>query len=103
MGNKITADKVEFNRVDIGQQVKSPVFIHPKTFPIGSTLLICDYDYDGKHQEVRVLLPAHIFKMLTIRPRDGEFRDPVIIKVPVERKIAKNIEALKQYFKGAAI
>ena len=100
--NKVSFETAAFEKILMGQQVKVPLHFYPKTYPLGSTILIGEYEYYGKREEIRVLLPAHIFKMLSIHPRDGEFRDISTIKVPLERKIAKNIDALKQYFKGAS-
>lgn len=52
------------------QQVKTFVNLFVKVYPIGCTALIIQYQYLGVKQEARIILPAHIFKMLTIKPRD---------------------------------
>ncbi len=58
------------------QQVKTFVNVFVKAYPIGCTALIIQYEYMGAAQQARIILPAHIYKMLTIKPRDDEFRSP---------------------------
>ena len=74
-----------------------------KSYPLGATVLICDYQFYGKKEDVRILLPAHIFKMMTIKPRDGEFRSPTKEVIKGERKILKDRFALQTYFKGCKV
>ena len=74
-----------------------------KSYPVGATILLCEYEYYGKTEEVRVVLPAHIFKMMKFKPRDSQFNNPTRKTVLVERKIGHNIKALKEIFKGASV
>lgn len=56
--------------LEIGHQIKDSISLTIKGYPIGCTALVCEYEYYGKNQEVVALLPVHIFKMLTFKPRD---------------------------------
>jgi phosphoribulokinase len=63
---------------------------------------LLEYQAD-KREELRVLLPSHIFKMMEFEPLNEPIRDGTGISIVTERKIMKNLEDFKQYFKGANI
>lgn len=101
-GNRISLDKVSIDSLKIGEQIKNVVVANAKFYPLGCSALICEYEYLGQTEEVRVILPVHIFKMLMFRPRDGEFKAQKVITIPGERKIIKDGNNLYGYFKGAS-
>ena len=41
--------------------------------------------------------------MFTVKPRDGEFHNPIRKSVIVERKIGTSIKNIAEYFYGACI
>lgn len=94
-------EKSHIEVLGVGQQIKNMVSLNIRNYPIGCTALICEYEYYGNNEEVRVLLPTHVFKMLDVKPRDDEFRAQSILDLTLERKIAKDFGALLPYFKGA--
>lgn len=50
------------------------------------------------------MLPLHIFKMLSFKPRDCQFSEhPSRYVITPERKIGQGIKQLQEYFKGASI
>lgn len=78
------------------QQVKLPVTCIIKNYPIGPVVLAMDYLADEKY-DVRLLLPVHIFKCVSIEPRDEKFYNPTKVVIKVEKKICKDFTALKEY------
>jgi hypothetical protein len=91
----------EIDVIEVGQQIKTGVHVVVKSYPIGFIALSCSYEYYRVDEEIRVLLPVHIFKMLSVRARDDSFRAPRKIEVVVEKKIVKVFSTLCGYFKGA--
>jgi hypothetical protein len=77
--------------------------VNIKNYPIGCTALQCSYDYYNKQEEVWVLLPVHVFKMLEFKGRDDEFREGKNCIIHIEKKIAKDQSTLNGYFKGGKI
>ena len=71
--------------------MKIPLFFTAKNYPFGVSLLFFEYEYYGKPEKIKLLLPTHIFKMLEIKPRDGEFRNGKQFKFIGERKILKDL------------
>ncbi len=78
------------------QQVKLPVTCHIKNYPIGPVVLAMDYMADEKY-DVRLLLPVHIFKCVSIESRDEQFYNSTKVVIKLERKICKDLAALKEY------
>ncbi len=48
--NKIIVERSNIDGIDIGQQVKNLVTASIKTYPLGCTALICEYEYYGKNE-----------------------------------------------------
>lgn len=71
-----------------------PVTITLKNYPIGPLVLAIDYLTDKKH-DVRLLLPAHIFKCVSFEPRTEPFYNSNKISIRAEKKICKDIQTLK--------
>lgn len=103
--NETVLQTSQYEVLGVGQQVKNYVTCTIRNYPLGCTVLFCEYDYFGKHEEIRVLLPIHIWKTLSFRPRDSEFdtRNVVSDSFAVDRKIAKDFETLAGYFGGARV
>ena len=70
--NKIECEIERIDRLMSNQQVKIPVSCTIKNYPIGPVVFALDYATDSKH-DVRLLLPVHIFKCVSIEPRADEF------------------------------
>lgn len=51
------------NQLIQNDQVKVPVSIILNSYPLGPVILLLEYQAD-KREELRVLLPAHIFKTM---------------------------------------
>ena len=66
--NKVECDIERIDKLLPNQQVKIPVSCIIKNYPIGPVVFALDYATDTKH-DVRLLLPVHIFKCVTIEPR----------------------------------
>ena len=69
----------------------------PKEYPLGESVLVCEYSCQGKREDCRVLLPANILKTLHVHPPEGEFRSSKQYRFEGEKKILK--DALN-YFEG---
>jgi hypothetical protein len=62
--------------------------------------LLLEYNVDKK-EEVRLLLPCHIFKTVTAEERENNhLTNPTKLSLVPERKICKDFSDMKQYFKG---
>jgi hypothetical protein len=67
-GNKIGADMFEYASLDSNDQLKIPVSLLINYYPLGALTLLLEYNVDKK-EEVRILLPAHIFKTVEVEER----------------------------------
>lgn len=61
--NKIQGDSFEFVTLMENEQVKIPVSLAINQYPIGPLILLLEFSTDKK-EEIRILLPAHIFKTM---------------------------------------
>lgn len=61
--NKIGGDSFEYPEISQGDQVKVPVSLLISNYPLGPLILALEYQID-KREELRILLPVHIFKMM---------------------------------------
>ena len=70
------AEKDNFKLLKVGEQSKLPIYVTLKFYPIGPVILVCEYLNTGtnKKEEIRILLPVHINKTVTILSRDEELR-----------------------------
>lgn len=66
--NKVECEIERVDKLLPNQQVKIPIICTIKNYPIGPVVFALDYTTDTKH-DVRLLLPVHIFKCVTIEPR----------------------------------
>lgn len=81
-----------------GDQVKVPVSWVINHYPLGPLILALEYQTD-KREELRILLPAHIFKMMEFEERSEPIKGPAKIQLSTERKIVKSLEDIRQYVK----
>ena len=94
--NKVECEIERIDRLLPNQQVKIPVSCTIKNYPIGPVVFALDYSTDCKH-DVRLLLPVHIFKFVSIEPRAEEFYKSTKLTVKTEKKICKDFQSLKEY------
>ena len=99
-GNKISGDIYEYAELPSNEQVKIPVSLQINYYPLGPLTLLLEYNLDKK-EDVRILLPAHIFKTMEAEEReDNGLKNPTRISLIPERKICKDLSEIRQYFKG---
>ena len=68
-------------------------------YPLGPLILLVEYTTHSK-EEVRILLPGHIFKTMRVEERRDFLKDPTTLIVKPERKVAKDLNDLRSYFNG---
>ena len=78
--NKVECEIERVEKLLSSQQVKIPVTCTIKNYPIGPVVFAMDYAGDTKH-DVRILLPVHIFKCVSIEPRTEDFYKPNKVSV----------------------
>lgn len=61
--NKIQGESFELVALVENEQVKITVSLAISQYPIGPLILLLEYSTDKK-EEIRILLPAHIFKTM---------------------------------------
>lgn len=90
--NKILGETFEFVSLVENEQVKVPVSLSITQYPIGPLILLLEYNTDKK-EEIRILLPAHIFKTMLFQPRTENIDAANSVKVAIttERKICKDL------------
>lgn len=90
--NKILGEAFEFVSLVENEQVKIPVSLAITQYPIGPLILLLEYNTDKK-EEIRILLPAHIFKTMLFEPRteDIDAANSVKLAITTDRKICKDL------------
>lgn len=88
--NKITGETFEFMEIASNDQVKVPISLLINHYPLGPLIVLLEYNSDKKEQ-LRILLPAHIFKMMQFEARTHNFKNPKKLAIITERKIAKGV------------
>ena len=88
--NKIQGEAFEFVTLVENEQVKIPMSLYISQYPIGPLILLLQYNTDKK-EEIRILLPAHIFKTMLFQPRAEEINaaNSTKLVITTERKICK--------------
>lgn len=66
--NKVECEIERVEKLLPNQQVKLPIVCTIKNYPIGPVVFALTYTTSTTH-DVRLLLPIHIFKCVTIEPR----------------------------------
>lgn len=88
--NKIAGETFDYSELAEGDQVKVPVSLLITNYPLGPLILALEYQTD-KREELRILLPAHIFKMFEFEERSEAIKKPEKIIITTERKIVKSL------------
>lgn len=98
--NKIQGSTFEYASLAENEQVKMPITISINQYPIGPLILLLEYTQEKK-EEIRILLPAHIFKAMVIDEREDNINavNSTKLTISTERKICRDLNDLKKYLK----
>ena len=97
--NLIQGGTFEFERIKTNEQVKIPITMTISRYPLGPLILLLEFTNRSK-EEVRILLPGHVFKTMRVEERTEPLKNPKKMLIPPERKIAKDLNDLKGYMQG---
>lgn len=101
-GNRLSNDSFQYARLEPSEQLKVNCLLHLAYYPIGPLTFLLEFTALAKH-EIRILLPAHIFKTVELEDRSSPLADPLALHIPTERKICKDLNDLKAYLKGCKV
>lgn len=65
-------------------------------------ILVLEYQTDKK-EELRILLPTHIFKMMEFESQPEPLKNPQKISFVPDKKVIKNFEDLQLYIKPSKL
>jgi hypothetical protein len=101
-GNRLSNDTFQYARLEPSEQVKVNSLLHLAYYPIGPLTFLLEFTALAKH-EIRILLPAHIFKTVVVEDRLAPLGDSLTLDISTERKICKDLNDLKGYLKGCKV
>jgi hypothetical protein len=67
------------------------MYFYGKTYPLGTSLLVCEFLQNGEEKKFQVLLPTNILRMIKIKEREEDFSSSKKVCFLAEKKMIKEI------------